>query len=119
MPNVLFDVPDERKSLPTLRQWITALGRSKMAQRHTVLKVWKPGKYQSIVFETDRYRAVLYSGNPVFKQVAERLDDICSEGYGLAIAPTRDKPGEFQIISLDDENPTVRAIGEFGYEFQY
>lgn len=119
MSNVLFVITDERKPLPTLRQWIIALGRGKMAQRHTVLKVWKPGKYKSIVFETERYRAILYDGNVLYNQVAERLDEICGGEYGLAIAPNRDKPGDFQIIRLDNENPNVRSIGEFGYEFEY
>jgi hypothetical protein len=119
MSNVLFDVSDERESLPTLRQWIKSIGKRKMAELHPVIKVWKPTKYKSICFETERFRAILYDGNVLYNQVAERLDDLCTSGNGLAIAPNRDKPGSFKIVGLDNESPTVRSIGEFGYEFQY
>lgn len=117
--NVLFDVADKREPKPTLRQWVKSLGKRKMAQCYPVLKVWKPGKFQSIVFETDGFRAILYDGNVLFKSLSEQLDALCTDGTGLAIAPDRDKPGDFKIVRLDNENPTVYSIGEFGYEFQY
>lgn len=119
MSNVLFDVSDERESLPTLRQWLKSIGKRKVAELHPVIKVWKPGKYKSIVFETERFRAILYDGNVLYNQVAERLDEMCGGDYGLAIRPNRDKPGHFSIVRLDNENPDVRSIGEFGYEFNY
>lgn len=119
MSNVLFNVSDERQPLPTLRQWVNSLGKRKMAELHPVVKVWKPGKYKSIVFETERFRAVLYDGNVLYNEVSSRLDEICTAGYGLGIAPNRDEPGKFLIVSMDNESPTVRSIGEFGYEFSY
>lgn len=117
--NVLFDVDDKREPKPTLRQWLNANKKRKLAQCYPVLKVWKPGKFQSIVFETDGFRAILYDGNVLFKQVAERLDELCTAGNGLAISVDRDKPGTFKIVSLDNEKPDVRYIGELGYEFFY
>lgn len=119
MSNVLFDVSDERKPLPTLRQWIASLGKRKMAQLYPVIKVWKPGKYKSIVFETEQFRAILYDGNSLYPEVTKRLDEMCAGEYGLAIAASRDEPGRFEIHRMDNENPSVRAMGEFGYEFKY
>lgn len=119
MSNVLFDVSDERKPLPTLRQWVNSLGKRKMAQLYPVVKVWKPGKYKNIVFETDAFRAVLYDGNVLYPEISKRLDEICSGEFGLAIAPMRDEPGRFEIHRMDNECPTVRFIGEFGYQFEY
>lgn len=117
--NVLFDVDDKREPKPTLRQWLNTNGKRKLAQQYPVLKVWKPGKYQSIVFETDRFRAILYDGNPLFGKVAKELDAMCSGAYGLAISVNERDPGSFKIVAMDNENPTVRSIGEFGYEFFY
>lgn len=119
MSNVLFDVSDEREPLPTLRKWVNSLGKRKMAELYPVIKVWKPGKYKSIVFETDRFRAALYQGNVLYEAVASQIDALCTNGYGLAIAPNRDEPGKFLILRMDNESPTVRSIGELGYEFTY
>lgn len=119
MSDVLFACSDEREPVPTLRQWLKTIGKRKVADIHIVVKVWKPGKYKSIVFETERFRAVLYDSSPVYKAVADKLDDLCGGDYALAIRPDRDKPGSFEIVRRDNEKPTVRAIGEFGYEFTF
>lgn len=117
--NVLFDIDDRREQLPTLRQWLKSNGKRKLAKVYPIFKVWKPGKYKTICFETEHFRALLDDGNPLFKQVAGGLDNFCDGSRGLGICPDPEHPGKFQLVSMDNEKPTVECLGEAGYKFRY
>lgn len=117
--NVLFDVDDSRQQLPTLRQWLKSRGKRKLAEVYPVIKVWKPGKYQTICFETESFRALLDDRNPLFKQVSAGIDGLCDGSRGLGISVDGDNPGRFKLVSMDNERPAVQSLGEFGYKFSY
>lgn len=119
MSDVLFDVSGEREKLPTLRQFLKDRGNRKIAQRYAVLIVWKPSTYQTIVFETDSFRAIVYKGDVAYSQIESRLDDIVYGQGGIGVVVDKANPGKFQIVSVPNENPAVEPIGEYGYRFTY
>lgn len=119
MSNVLFNVSDEREKLPTLRQWLKERGKRKIAQVYPVMLIWLPTKYPNIVFETDSFRAILYSGNPAYKPVCDAIDGLVSAGTGLGISVDRDNPGVFAIVSLDNESPSIESISDVGWRYVY
>lgn len=119
MSNVLFDVDNEREKLPTLREFLKSRGKRKIAEVYPIYTVWRPGKYPTVVFETDSFRAIVYGGNSLYKSIADGLDALVYETGGLGIKPNLDNPGTFSIVSLPNEHPAIEPIGEFGYRFVY
>ena len=119
MSNVLFSISDEREKLPTLRNFLKSNGKRKLPSVFPVTIVWLPSKYPNFVFETERFRAIVYKGNPLYESLSESIEGIILGGPGLGISPDIAKPGKFDIVSLDNENPTVEPIGEYGWRITY
>lgn len=119
MSTVLFNGSDERIQLPTLRNWIKSQGNKKIAQSYIVNTIWFPTKFPNIVFETERFRALVYNGNPQYEAIRGFVLEYDGTVGGLAVSPNREEPGKFELIALDKEKPSVEFIGEFGLRIKY
>ena len=119
MPNELFSITGERKKLPTLRMFLKSNGDRKLPQIFPVFTVWKPSQYGTIVFETERFRAIVYEGDSVYEQLSQNLENIVWESSGLGVSPDIDNPGRFSLVSLDREDPWVTTLGEYGWKLNY
>lgn len=117
--NELFNVSGERESVPTLREFLKSNGSKRLAKVYPVMVIWKPSRYPNIVFQTERFRAIVYKGDSAYEAILSRLDELTLNGTGLGISPDSNKPGQFTVSVLDGESVHYEDINGLGWRANY
>lgn len=119
MTSVLFTCGDEYVKKPTLREFMLSNFGEKLPNQFHIVTIWLPGKYPNLVFETERFRAILYPNDVSYENVCSGINDLIDKSIGLAVRPDRGKEGKFDLVAMPKERPTYEPIGGTGFKVNY
>lgn len=118
--DMIFEIEYTKKApVPTLTEFLKDLSPTKkLKSKYAVTHVWKPGKYPTLTFQTEDFRAVVYENNPLYGKLLEFAETCAENETHFALVVERDSPGAFKIVS-SGEAGKWEPVGERGLEFKF
>lgn len=109
---------DTQKKLPTFLQFLREHQGEDIPSFNLVKKVFKPNKFPSVTFDTERFRLRIDESSNLYEEVLEALESLPEENACLAIWITSPEEKSFSLESVPNEECTWKELGSAGWELE-
>lgn len=108
--------PVQPEKLPTLRQYLKTVGKKKIPDSFPVFLIWLPGKFENYTFQTERFRAQVPKGTPLYGLITHLLSECEINEKTFAISIVDREAATFKIVPCNEQG-VWEYIGESGLKF--